>query len=157
MELLGFTEENKERLARKEYEENLRTLCLNALDLLDRSDQWESYLELWRQIRENTALTVSYSKQAIDRSELASFIIGETDTSWKVHFLFTTSRRKELIERKLKGRSEVWFGDSFLGKKRIDWKYRRISVGPRQGRRVPSTKVKFQLSLKGGSLRAKFS
>lgn len=106
MELLGFTEENKERLARKEYEENLRTLCLNALDLLDRSDQWESYLELWRQIRENTALTVSYSKQAIDRSELASFIIGETDTSWKVHFLFTTSRRKELIERKLKGRSK---------------------------------------------------
>ena len=40
----------------------------------------------------------------------------------------------------------VVFEDSDLGKKRVDWKYRRISVGPSQTRRLDLRASSFELS-----------
>ena len=40
----------------------------------------------------------------------------------------------------------VVFEDSDLGKKRVDWKYRRISVGPSQTRRLDPGASTFELS-----------
>jgi hypothetical protein len=48
---------------------------------------------------------------------------------------------------------EILFEDKNLGKKKVDWKFRRISIGPAVARNIPPTKSEFVLSLnKGGGL-----
>jgi len=49
---------------------------------------------------------------------------------------------------------DVWFEDSNIGTKNVDWKYRRISVGHRQTRRLSAKVSSFQLRFdKKGVLR----
>ena len=40
---------------------------------------------------------------------------------------------------------EVWFNDSRLGKKKVDWRHRRISVGYKQTREMPIEAKVFSL------------
>jgi hypothetical protein len=42
----------------------------------------------------------------------------------------------------------VSFLDSFLGEKRLDYKYRRISIGPRKIQSVPPTATTFRLTFR---------
>jgi hypothetical protein len=44
---------------------------------------------------------------------------------------------------------DVWFNDSFLGIKNIDFTYRRISIGWKQTRALPKSNKNFVLSLDG--------
>ena len=49
---------------------------------------------------------------------------------------------------------EVWFENSYIGEKRIDWKYRRISVGWSRTRAIADNLSEFQLSQrKDGAIR----
>ena len=43
--------------------------------------------------------------------------------------------------------ADVVFDGEQLGNKRVDWKYRRISLGWRQTREIPSSKKEFTVSL----------
>jgi len=49
---------------------------------------------------------------------------------------------------------EIWWDNSFLGTKRVDWRYRRISIGYRFTRAVSDSVKQFRISpRKDGSFR----
>ena len=105
--LLRFAEAHQEHVAPAEFDANMADLYRFLLDMLDRLDQWEAYLEAWGQIRAHTDYTRRYSLQAkLPESRMAPFVLRrDRDTLW-VHFLWGTSYRKAVIERKVRAKRE---------------------------------------------------
>ncbi len=54
LRLLRFAAAHQEHLAPTEFDANMADLYAFLLDMLDRSDQWEAYLESWEQLRTPT-------------------------------------------------------------------------------------------------------
>lgn len=54
-------------------------------------------------------------------------------------YIFWSKKNDEAVEKFLRKTEavEVWFNDSRLGKKRVDWRHRRISIGYKQTRDMP--------------------
>jgi hypothetical protein len=101
--LLDLTEEYRQQLDAKEYEKNLIMLYYHILDMLDRADRWEEYLNVWEQIRENTNFAMTYTLDSRFRhgERIAPFILRTGPDFLYVHFLYIGSHRKEVITRKL--------------------------------------------------------
>ena len=101
--LLDYTEENSHRLGKKEYETNLSQLYFLILEMLDKQDRWEDYLHAWNQIRENTGFLLTYDRKALEfhSPRIEPFIVRKGTEHVFVHFLWVTSPREELIERKV--------------------------------------------------------
>lgn len=53
-----------------------------------------------------------------------------------------------LMQSELRGAEEVnvYFNDSFIGKKTVDWQRRRISIGYSCTRTLPSTKIAYRIT-----------
>lgn len=64
-------------------------------------------------------------------------------------YLFWTKKEDSSIHRLLTQRDqvEVWFNDSRLGKKNIDWRNRRISIGYKNTREIPAHEHTFKLTV----------
>ena len=79
-------------------------LSLLLLDMLDRLDAWEPYLEVWSQLRRHTAYTVAYHDgphSAATRPRAQPYVVRRERDQIDLHFLWLSSHRKDLIERKL--------------------------------------------------------
>ena len=69
--------------------------------MLDRSDERDGYLTAWEQIRMHANDALTYRADArLAATRMAPFILGRTRDTLHVHFLFPTSHRKAVIERK---------------------------------------------------------
>lgn len=101
--LLRFTDEHLAELSQKEVESNRRWLFYFLLNLLDKLDQWEDYLSVWRCLQERTNLAIPYSREAREYhgDRIEPFVLGEDRFTLYVHFLYPVMWRKEVIERKV--------------------------------------------------------
>lgn len=73
--------------------------------------------------------------------------IAISERAKKFGYVFWTKRNDLAVEKFLKKVEavEVWFNDSRLGKKKVDWRHRRISVGYKQTREMPDGAKVFSL------------
>ncbi len=74
------------------------------LDMLDRLDAWETYLEVWSQLRRHTAYSLAYGDgphSAATRPQAQPYVVRREPGEIQLHFLWLSSYRKDLIERKL--------------------------------------------------------
>lgn len=101
--LIDILENYKNDLTLKEYESFGKSLYLFLLHLLDKADRWEDYLLVWEKLKAESSFYNEYSKAAktSNGSEIAEFILKETENYLNVHFLYGTTHRKLTIERKL--------------------------------------------------------
>ncbi len=78
--------------------------------------------------------------------------ISESARRWG--YLKWKKKQGEEMEIFLKGRKEVRliFNGADHGIKRVDWQYRRISIGYRWTRMIPEQKKIFKISLQNGAL-----
>lgn len=98
----------KSKLTSEEYEEIGKSLYLFFLHLLDKSDRWEDYLQVWEQLKRECKFHLNYVKSArfSHEDDFEEFILEETEYELHVHFLYFTSYRKKVIERKAFKKSE---------------------------------------------------
>jgi hypothetical protein len=66
----------------------------------------------------------------------------------KYGYVIWTKKQDDDVRKLLDNREVVTvvFEDADLGKKRVDWRYRRISVGPSQTRQLDPQTLSFELS-----------
>ena len=102
--LLSFLEAHRDELKEEVYAEYAMRLLWFVLDMMDRLDQWEEYLQTWNSIRENTGFFIRYSSdsRAYHGARFEPFVLGTIGDSIKVHFLWGRIHRKEIIDRKVK-------------------------------------------------------
>jgi hypothetical protein len=100
--LLRYVEGIREDLPQQEYSDYAQKLNSFILMMLDKADMWEEYLATWQSVRETTDFfrTYSASSRTGHGSRFEPFILGAEGESLRVHFLWLTLHRKEVIERK---------------------------------------------------------
>ena len=78
-----------------------------------------------------------------------SIEIQISERSREYGYVFWDKKSDELVDKFLDQKEvvEVWFKNSYLGKKKIDRKYRRISIGYRNTRALPLQYTKFILEI----------
>ena len=103
--LLRFAETHRTDVSPTVFEDHMMRLYSFVLDMLDRLDQWDAFLEAWAQIRGNTNYAIPERPDApVDAMGMAPFILRrDPDTLW-VHFLWEVAHRKAVIERKVEAR-----------------------------------------------------
>lgn len=110
LELLMYAEENQKCFGVEERQEHLEKLYLFILHELDKLDRWEEYLDAWDKIQTNTGFSITYSKrtkyedanpQRGQFEDMRPYILFEDRTNLYVHFLYSISHRKKIVERKL--------------------------------------------------------
>ena len=105
--LLRFTEEHREELAPATFQDNMIRLYYFVLDMLDRLDQWDAYLDAWAQIRTNTDYAIHERPDApVAAMGMAPFILRRGPDAIWVHFLWQLVYRKAVIERKVQARRQ---------------------------------------------------
>ncbi len=132
--LLYLTEEYHLQLNVKEYKKNSILLYCFILDMLDREDRWEEYLNAWEQIRENTNFAITYTMDARFHhgERMTPFILRMGPDFLYIHFLYTLLYRKEVITRKLNKKNSGGKTSNLLHarqeelseaeiKRRLDW------------------------------------
>ena len=83
-----------------------------------------------------------------------------TNRARQYGYFIWPAKQDEEIKRVFRGVSkiDVWFESSYLGEKNIDWRNRRVSLGPRQTRSVaPESSVYLLTRRKDGSFGIKCS
>ena len=73
------------------------------LDMLDRLDAWETYLEVWSQLRRHTAYSLAYGDgphSAATRPQAQPYVVRREPGEIQLHFLWLSSYRKDLIDRR---------------------------------------------------------
>ena len=93
----------REHLSAEEFEHHWRSLAYHHLNMLDKLDRWEEYLETWDSIRTSTRFAVTYAMDArgVHQGRIDPYILGEDAHTLRIHFLYSGSDRREVIERKL--------------------------------------------------------
>ena len=74
------------------------------LDMLDRLDAWETYLDVWSQLRRHTAYSLAYGDgphSAATRPQAQPYVVRREPGEIQLHFLWLSSYLKDLIDRKL--------------------------------------------------------
>lgn len=73
-----------------------------------------------------------------------------TPRSKQYGFIFWSKASEEEVTKFFKNaeKVDVWFQNSYLGTKRIDWKYRRISLGWKRTRALPNEVKYFRITYK---------
>ncbi len=124
----------KEKKTMKEFFKNLK--CCYELNVTTRKKTTDSF-----NILENFFNTKFSKKELLNILEEHNFNKKEID---------------EIFNNFVRENVEVWFENSFLGNKCIDWKYNRISIGWKNTRRVEKTANYYVLNKKiDGSLEVK--
>lgn len=93
----------------KEYINFDITLTYLHLDMLDYSNQWYQYVEEFENSRESKPYSIAYAKDSRKQIGSAddagdafySYVLGESELSYKVHFLYLCSHRYAIIKRKI--------------------------------------------------------
>ncbi len=108
LQLLQFTEEHRDDLAPREIDANSKLLYWFLLDMLDRLDEWDAYLDAWQQIRTHTDLALTYDAATRHAERMAPYILRRDRHTLWLHFLWLAAPRKAVIERKLEARRKGW-------------------------------------------------
>ena len=105
--LLRFAETHRADVSPTVFEDHMMRLYSFVLDMLDRLDQWDTYLDAWAQIRANTNYAVPERRDVpVEAMGMAPFILRrDPETLW-VHFLWELAYRKAVIERKVEARRQ---------------------------------------------------
>ena len=72
-----------------------------VLDMLDRLDAWDTYLDVWQQLRQHTAYTVRHGRAAATDPRAQPYVVGRQGDRTDLHFLWYTDHRARLIARKV--------------------------------------------------------
>ena len=72
-----------------------------VLDMLDRLDAWDTYLDVWQQLRQHTAYTVRHGRAAATDPRAQPYVVGRQGDRTDLHFLWYTDHRARLITRKV--------------------------------------------------------
>ena len=104
--LLRVADHHHAQLSRREAMAHRQQLYWFVLDVLDRLDRWETYLETWEAIRARTAYALAERPHARQRygDALTPYLLREDTRGLRVHFLWLTRFRKAVIERKVQRR-----------------------------------------------------
>ena len=100
-ELLACADRYHQDLSAHEEARARMQLYALVLDMLDRLDAWDTYLEVWHQLRQHTAYSLVYGGGAAMRPRAQPYVLRREANRTYLHFLWIVSHRKELIERKL--------------------------------------------------------
>jgi hypothetical protein len=84
-----------------------RKLLSYILELMDQQSRWEDYLQAWGQFRRDYDFYIDYSTRSLDHHGIwmQPFVLGASTEGLRIHFLWRTVQRKELIELMLQ---ESW-------------------------------------------------
>ena len=77
-----------------------------------------------------------------DRARRYGYLIWPKSADEEVHALMAGAQTVEVV-----------FNGSDLGEKRVDWRHRRISIGPRKTQSVSTTAKSFHIEFTGQQLR----
>ena len=101
--LLRVAEQHHAHLSRREFAAHRKQLYWFILEMLDRLDRWDAYLETWARVRAYTAYASPAWPDARQQygAELTPYILREDAGGLKLHFLWITRHRKAVIERKM--------------------------------------------------------
>ena len=99
-ELLACADQHHDALSAHEEARARMTLYDLVLDMLDRLDAWDTYLEVWQQLRQHTAYTLEYGGGAATRLRAQPFVMRRDGDRTYLHFLYSRHHREQLIERK---------------------------------------------------------
>ena len=148
---IHLTEGFRARLDQKEYESNMIKLHSLILNMLDRLDRWEEYLEIYEYMRKHCLFCLTYSKDSkqIHGEVFEQFIISEGTRTSNVHFLWGVHHRRDLIEKKLhKKRAGQKLGNQFHARqselsaeeidKRLAWIMKTAEYAKKFGSRMRS-------------------
>jgi hypothetical protein len=132
--LLTHLESAQDQLSKEEFERCWQALASHHLNMLDKLDRWEEYLETWDNIRSNALMTLTYAKDARESHEgrIDPYVLHDDARILYVHFLYPSSHRRGVIERKLaRKRAGAKLGNLYHAPKseltneeirqRIDW------------------------------------
>lgn len=81
-------------------------------------------------------------------------VLPITDNARKYGYIYWVSSMDTEVLKALGGieKVEVRFNDLVLGERNVDWKYRRISVGPKWTKALPKDCTIFELELISGNI-----
>ena len=137
--MFDLLEDHREELTQFAYNDHAKKILWFCLEMMDKLDQWEEYLETWHSLRENTDFHMHFVERPIWkhtppleiklRKERAPYHLDPPielepgpvevssspnqvaeysatpsysgERSVRVHFLWLTHRRKEMIEKKV--------------------------------------------------------
>src|SRR6202035_4733699 len=95
--------------------------------------------------------TVGSTPNTGDGSSMATALkIPITPRSFRFGYIIWPAALDDSVKDFFGGREtvNVSFLDSFLGEKRLDYKYRRISIGPKKIKSIPPTATTFRLTFR---------
>ncbi len=104
--LLRFTDTHRDELPPREVEDNRRQLYLFVLDMLDRLDQWDAYLDAWRHLRAQTTYASTYVADDMGRPGMRDYVVRDDGDTWQVPFLWGMACRRDVIARKVRARDQ---------------------------------------------------
>ncbi|MCC5848187.1 MAG: hypothetical protein JJU29_08840 [Verrucomicrobia bacterium] len=103
--LLNMNEEYKENLTQEEYDNHLRLLYHLCLDMLDKLDRWQDFLDTFSQVWLDKRFVYRCHKKQLDGEFgelMAKGVVSETPHYVYLHEFWPHVFRKEVIERKIK-------------------------------------------------------
>jgi hypothetical protein len=107
--LLNLNVEYRDNLTQKEYDKHLRLLYHLCLDLLDKLDYWEEFLDAFSKVWADKRFVHRCHKKQLagEFGELmAKGVVSETPHYVYLHGFWPHIHRKEVIERKIKRKAE---------------------------------------------------
>ncbi|NPV92095.1 MAG: hypothetical protein HPY50_15115 [Firmicutes bacterium] len=116
--LLHYLESRKTAFEKEVYERYEMKLLDFLLKLLDKTDRWEEYVELYdRILKERPFYCLTYDNERVGEPEFEQFIRWTGRRFHHVHFLYVHYRRYKVICRKLeKARSGRRTGNLYHAK-----------------------------------------
>lgn len=108
LRLLEFADAHRDQLAPREIDAHHKALYWFLLDMLDRLDEWDGYLDAWQQIRTHTDLALTYDAATPQAERMAPYILRRDRHTLRVHFLWPAAPRKAVVERKVEARRKGW-------------------------------------------------
>ena len=99
-ELLACADRYQPALSAEEEADARTALYLLVLDMLDRLDAWETYLDVFQRLREGTTYSLSYRGGAATYARAQPYVLRQEGETTELHFLWLIDHRKQLIARK---------------------------------------------------------
>jgi hypothetical protein len=82
-----------------------------------------------------------------------SLVLPFSKRAFKYGYIFWKKSQDDLVQKFFGDITtvKIWFNNSYLGEKKVDWKYRRISLGYSKTRRLSDKLTEFVLTHKKDS------
>lgn len=100
--LLQCTIQFQTRLDEHELDRSLHIISIFILDMLDRSDRWEEYLDWFNFLKKNCTLNIRENKNWLRNDpETLAYIVGRDGNDVLLKYMYQYHPRMKTIERKI--------------------------------------------------------